>query len=184
MADRDRNARVIIVQGVFVAAFVISIPVIVFSLMARAGWSTLASRYRAAEAFGGAWTVQPTAVMSHVPLDDPGFRSQQMRFIGGTLRVTGPDALHLATPLSHLPLLGRLFPELRVPWSQVGSARTYEAPGWYPPQREPGALLQVAYDPNYTGAFVELALGDPAVYLMLPTSVIDRAVLERLPAAR
>ena len=38
--------------------------------------------------------------------------------------------------------------------------------------------------PNYTGAFVELALGDPAVYLMLPTSVIDRAVLERLPAAR
>lgn len=203
-SDRDRNARVIIpfallawlggilvfqdgvpelLRALFVASFAVSVPVVVFSLMARAGWSELAERHRTAAPFGGPWRSQPTAVMSHVGLDDPAFRSQQLRFIGGTLRVgVTAEALHLSTQLSRVPLLGLLFPELRLPWSEVRSARTYEAPGWYAPQREPGVLVQAAYDPNYTGTFVELAVGAPPVYLILPAGLLGDALLSRLPA--
>ena len=46
------------------------------------------------------------------------------------------------------------------------------------PQRETGAEVQVAYDPNYTGEFVELVVGDPAVFVQLPRPILG-AGLER-----
>ena len=203
MADPNRNAKVIIpfallvwlagivllqegtpdvVRGLFVVAFAVSVPVIVFRLMARTGWDTLAERYRASEPYDGAWRPYPTAVMSRVSIDDPNFRSHQMRFIGGTLRVaTSREALHLAMLFSKIPIVGGLFPEVRVPWSEVKSARAYQAPGWYTPQRDPGALGQAAYDPNYTGKFVELAIGDPPIFLQLPADLLGPDAMARLP---
>jgi len=204
VSDRDRNAKVIIpfvlavwlggilvtregtpeaVRLLFAVAFVVSVPVIVFSLISRGGWDTLAARYPAPQPYRGAWRAYPTAVISRASLDDPGFRSQQVRFIGGTLRAAAtPDALHLSTLLARLPGFGALFPEVQVPWSEVRRARVYDAPGWYAPQRDPGVLLQAAYDPNYTGKFVDLAIGDPAVYVQLPAELIGEPVLSKLPA--
>ncbi|MEK7862503.1 MAG: hypothetical protein AAB295_04480, partial [Chloroflexota bacterium] len=172
-----------VVQALFGIAFVVGVLVIVFSLMARTGWDTLAERYRATEPHRGAWRPYPTAVMSRVSIQDPDFRSQQMRFIGGTLRVAAsPDALHLRMLFAVIPIVGRLFPEVRIPWSAVTSARRYEAPGWYAPQRDPGTLAQAAYDPNFTGPFVELTVGDPPIFLQMPTDLLGADAMSRLPA--
>ena len=202
MPDKNRNAKVIIpfvlivwlagilvsregtpeiVQALFAVTFVVGVVAIVFSLMARTGWDTLAERYRAAEPYRGAWRPYPTAVMSRVSIQDPDFRSQQMRFIGGTLRVaTSADGLHLRMLFAVVPLFGGLFPEVRIPWSAVTSARRYEAPGWYTPQRD--AIVQAAYDPNFTGTFVELAVGDPPIFLQLPADLLGAEAMSRLPA--
>ncbi|HET7700352.1 MAG TPA: hypothetical protein VFM06_05735, partial [Candidatus Limnocylindria bacterium] len=75
-----------------------------------------------------------------------------------------------------------LFPEVRIPWSAVTSARRYEAPGWYTPQRDPGTLVQAAYDPNYTGTFVELAIGEPPIFLQMPADLLGADAMTRLPA--
>ena len=204
MPDPNRNAKVIIpfvivvwlggivvsregtpevVQALFAVVFAVGVVVIVFSLMARTGWDTLAERYRASEPHRGTWRPYPTAVMSRVSMLDPTFRSQQMRFIGGTLRVAAsPDALHVRMLFAVLPIVGRLFPEVGIPWSAVTSARRYEAPGWYAPQRDPGTLVQAAYDPNFTGTFVELAVGDPPIFLQMPTDLLGAEAMARLPA--
>jgi hypothetical protein len=73
-------------------------------------------------------------------------------------------------------LLAAFFPALRIPWSDVVSARTYEATGWVTPGSQPGTVFQAAYDPNYRGPFVELEVGYPPVYLQLPLSVIEEYV--------
>ena len=44
------------------------------------------------------------------------------------------------------------------------------------------ALLQVNDDPNNTGTFIELEIGQPPVYLQLPANVLGDAI-ERLPFA-
>ena len=152
-----------VVEAAFFIALAVAIPVMVFYLMAEEGWSTLARRYRARAAFAGPWRPCPTGQMALVSVDDPEFQRRKLRLVGGTLRLgTSPEALHLSMLFSKIPLLGLFFPDVRIPWSAVTSARTYEAPGWFRPASEPGTLLQVGYDPNYTGTFVELAVGDAA----------------------
>lgn len=205
MADPNRNAKVIIplaiaatlggalvlregvppvFQELFALAFVVAVVAAVFSLMARSGWDTLAARYRATEPYAGPWRAHPHAAMSYVSVEDPTYRSQQTRFIGGTLRVaTTAEALHLAMLFARVPLLGRMFPEVRIPWPEVRGARKYEAPGRYAPQVQPGTVFQVAYDPNYTGTFVELAIGEPPVFLQLPAGLLGTDALARLPLA-
>ncbi len=201
---RDRNARVIIplaigawllaivvsrpetpdvLRALFVIAFAVTIPVVVFSLMARSGWSTLAARHRSAAPYAGVWRRYPTAIISDVSVDTPDFRARQFRLFSALRVATTDDALHLSMLFSKVPLLGGMFPELRIPWSAVRTARTYEAPGWYPPQRQPGTLAQAAYDPNYTGTFVELAVGEPPIFLQLPASLLGDTVMARLPRA-
>ena len=166
----------------FAIAFAVAVPLIVFYLMAETGWSALARRYRARESFNGQWRPYPTAVMAHVSIDDPDFPRRQMRFVGGTLRLgTTAEALHLSMLFSKIPLLGRFFPDVGIPWSAVTSARTFEAPGWFRPPSQPGALVQGAYDPNYTGTFVELVVGEPPVFIQLPVDLLGEAVMSRLP---
>lgn len=173
-----------VARGAFAIAFAVAVPLIVFYLMADLGWRTLATRYRARMRFTGAWRPYPTAAMAHVSVDDPEYRRNQMRFLGGTLRLgTSDEALHLSMLFSKVPLLGRFFPEVRIPWSAVTSARTYEAPGWFTPASSPGALVQAAYDPNYRGRFVELVVGEPPVFLQLPADLLGERVLARLPLA-
>lgn len=173
-----------VVGAAFTIAMAVAIPVMVFYLMAETGWSTLAKRFRARESFTGPWRPYPTALMAHASVNDPEFSRSRMRFVGGTLRLgTTAEALHLSMLFSKVPLLGRFFPDVRIPWSAVTTARTFEAPGWFKPQSQPGALVQAAYDPNYTGTFVELVVGEPPVFIQLPVDLLGEAIMSRLPLA-
>lgn len=192
--DPNRNAKVIIplalaawlggivvfregvpavFEVVYIAAFVIAIPAVVFFLIGEAGWRALAKRYRASVPFAGTWTLCATGQMALVSVDHPEFHKVKMRFVGGSLRVaTTSDALHLTTMVSGLPVLRWFFPTLQIPWAAVSKAHAFEAPGWFRPASEPGTLLQVAYDPNYTGKFIEMEVGDPSVFIQLPAEIL------------
>jgi hypothetical protein len=82
--------------------------------------------------------------------------------------------------VSGLPVLRWFLPGLRIPWQAVSQAHAFEAPGWFTPLVEPGTLLQVAYDPNYTGKFIEMEVGDPTVFVQLPAAILGEN-LSRLP---
>ena len=199
---RNRNARVIIpfalgawlvavvgvtiglppvVWAVLIVAFAVSVPAVVFYLLTGTGWRPLARRYRATSDFVGTWQRCATGQMALVPVSDPEFERVKARFID-TLRVgVGGEALHLSMLFSKVPLLGAFFPELRIPWSAVSSAHTFEAPGWFRPASQPGALVQAAYDPNYTGTFVEIAVGQPPVFIQLPEAILGTLAMGSLP---
>ncbi|HLF79082.1 MAG TPA: hypothetical protein VJB57_16495 [Dehalococcoidia bacterium] len=162
--------------------FFVGIAVMVFYLMAEEGWSTLAKRYKSATRFTGSWQPCATAQMAMVSVDDPEFLRNRLRLIS-TLRVgTTPDALHLSMLFSKIPLLGMFFPDVQIPWPAISKARSYDAPGWVTPAQEPGALLNISYDPNYRGTFVELEAGQPPVFIQLPEAIFGDA-LSRLPLA-
>ncbi|MGQ0609403.1 MAG: hypothetical protein ACT4OQ_13215 [Chloroflexota bacterium] len=166
-----------LVEVAFFVAIGIAIPVMVFYLMAEMGWSSLAGRYRASEAFNGPWTPCPTGQMAHVSVHDPEFQRNKMRLVGGTLRIgTTSDALHLSMLFSKVPILGRFFPDVQIPWSAVTKATTFEAPGWFRPPSQPGTLFQAGYDPNYTGTFIELVVGEPPVFMQLPEKLIGEGM--------
>jgi hypothetical protein len=78
--------------------------------------------------------------------------------------------------VSGLPVLRGFFPSLQIPWTAVSKAHAFEAPGWVTPLVEPGALLQIAYDPNYTGKFIEMEVGDPPVFIQLPAGILGEGV--------
>jgi hypothetical protein len=191
--DRNRNAKLIIPLAIAVwlvallghqigappafwlllgIAFAAIVLVVVFHLMAEQGWSILARQFRSHTPFTGEWRTWPTAQMSLVNVDDPDFTKHRLRMVS-TLRVgTTPEALHLSLLFSKIPLLGNFFPDVRIPWLDFNSARTFEAPGWFKPLQEPGAVFQAGYDPNYRGTFVELVAGEPPVYLQLPLEAL------------
>ncbi len=170
-----------VVQGFFIAAFAVAVPLIVFYLMAETGWRALAKRYRETIPFSGRWKPCATGQMAHVSVDHPDFQRTKIRFVLGALRVgTTANALYLSTMVTRLPVLGLFFPPLRIPWAAVSKAHAFEAPGWFRPASEPGMLLQVAYDPNYTGKFIEMEVGDPSVFIQLPAEILGEGV-SRLP---
>jgi hypothetical protein len=160
------------VRVAFIVAVAVGIPSTVFWLMANQGWTTLAKRYRAAEPFKGGWRSCPTGQMARVSVDHPDFNIQRLRLVSTLFVGTSSMGLHLSVLFSRLPLLNLLFPDVAIPWSAVRTARTYEAPGWVTPASEPGAQLQLSYDPNYTGKFVELEVGEPPVYIQLPLAIL------------
>ena len=196
--DPNRNAKVIIplaiaawlgglvvfregvpaiFEVVFVVGFAIAIPAVVFYLIAEAGWRALAKGHRATAPFEGAWQGCATGQMALVGVDHPEFHKVKMRFVGGSLRVaTTADALHLSTMVSGLPVFRWFFPALRIPWSAVSKAHAFEAPGWFTPASAPGTVLQVAYDPNYTGKFIEMEVGDAPVFIQLPAYILGEGV--------
>lgn len=169
------------VQAAFVIAVAVAIPVMVFYLMAEMGWSTLAKKFRDGGSFDGPWRAAATGQMANVSVFAPAFHRNKLRLVGGTLRLgTTSTALHLSMLFSKIPILGKFFPDVEIPWSAVRSATTFEAPGWFNPASEPGTVLQVAYDPNYTGTFVELVVGEPPVYIQLPVDMLGEG-MARLP---
>ncbi len=159
-------------EVIFGVAFVIAVLVVVFYLIGEAGWRALAKRYRASVPFSVDWQACATGQMALVSVNDPRFGKVKMRFIGGSLRVaTTADALYLTTIGSGLPILSWFFPSLQIPWTAVTKARAFAAPGWFAPLVGPATLLQVAYDPNYTGKFIEMEIGDPPVFVQLPAAI-------------
>jgi hypothetical protein len=120
--------------------------------------------------------------MAMVSVNHPQYQRNTLR-LASTLRVgTAADALYLSTLFSRLPVLGLFFPTVRIAWPAISKATPYEAPGWVGANQGTGALLQATYDPNYTGTFVELEVGDPPVFLQLPADVLGDE-LSRLPSA-
>lgn len=169
-------------EALYLAAFAIAVPLAVFYLIGAGGWSLLARRYRVSVPFDGRWHACATGQMALVGVEHPDFRKMKTRFVGGSLRVaTSADALYLGTVLSGLPVLRRFFPALRIPWSDISRAHSFEAPGWFAPPVEPGSLLQAAWDPNYTGKFIEMTVGEPPVFIQLPAGILG-AGISRLPA--
>lgn len=202
MYDKNRNAKVIIplavaawlggillsregvppiFEVVFFVAFAIAVPVVVFYLIGETGWRALAKLYGTTEPDRIERQPCATGQMALVSVDHPEFHQAKMRFVGGSLLVaTTADALHLATMVSALPVLRWFFPSLKIPWAAITKAHAFEAPGWFAPPSEPGTLLQVAYDPNYTGKFIEMEIGDPTVFIQLPAAILGKS-LARLP---
>jgi len=200
--DRNKNAKVIVplaiaawvggilvfkggvpvvAEVVFVVAFAVAVPTAVFYLIGEAGWRALAKRHRASVPFDGEWTPCPTGQMALVNVDHPDFHKIKMRFVGGSLKVAATaEALHLTTMLSKVPVLGLFFPRLQIPWAAVTRAHAFEAPGWFTPGSKPGTVLQAAYDPNYTGTFIEMEVGEPPVFIQLPEAILGEG-LARLP---
>lgn len=160
-------------EVLFIVAFAVGVPVMVFYLIGEAGWRKLAKDHRQVAPLEVEWTLCPTGQMALVSVDHPQFQRVKMRFVGGALRVAATaDALHLSTIFSALPVLGWFLPPLQIPWTAVAKARAYEAPGWFRPASEPGTVLQAAYDPNYTGTFVEMEVGKPPVFIQLPAAIL------------
>lgn len=188
--DRNRNAKLIIplaiaawlvgivlsrddvpviFDALFIIAFAITVPVVVFYLIGESGWRALAKRFRATGSGPDNWQLCPTGQVALVSVDHPDFHKVKMRFVGGSLSVaTSADALHLKTMFSGLPVLSQFFPRLHIPWAAISKARAFEAPGWFTPASEPGTLLQAAYDPNCTGKFIEMEIGEAPVFMQLP----------------
>ena len=161
----------------FGVAFAVAVPVMVFYLIGETGWRALAKRHRASVPFAGTWTLCPTGQMALVSVHHPEFHRVKMRFVGGSLRVaTSAEALHLTTMVSGLPVLRWFFPSLQIPWAAVSKAHAFDTPGWFTPLAEPGTLLTVAYDPNYTGKFIEMEIGDPTVFVQLPAAILGEEV--------
>lgn len=174
----------LVLQVLFVVAFVVAVVAALVYLMTASGWRQLAQRHRGRAPAGAEWRGIPTGQMALVSVHHPDFNKARMRFVGGTLRVAiTPQGLGLATPVSSLPGIQWAFPALFVPWADVTSAREFEAPGWVAPLSNPGALLQLSYDPNYTGPFVELEIGAPPVFVQLPKPLLDAAPLSLGPVA-
>lgn len=174
LVSREAVPRVFWV--VYVVSFAAALLVALVYLMGATGWSSLARRFGAPVPFSGVWRLCPTGQMAPVSVHHPGFRKVKMRFVGGSLKVgTTADALHLAMMGSGLPVLRRFFPSLHIPWRAISQAHEFEAPGWY--SRADYSGLQMNYDPNYTGKFIEMEVGDPTVYIQLPAWILG----ENLP---
>jgi hypothetical protein len=167
-------------QAAAVVVFVVATPALVLFLLGEAGWRRLAREFKAREPFNGEWKLCPTGQMALVSVDHPQFGRRKARFLSVLRTGTDPEALHFSTLGSGIPVLSYFFPRLRIPWSAVTSARTFEAPGWVTPVRDPGTLLQVEYDPNYTGTFVELVIGEPPVFVQLPAALFGAEVAAKL----
>ena len=166
-----------IVDALLIVAFVIAVPVAVFYLIGESGWRRLASHYKAGVPYEGKWTMCPTGQMALVNVDHQDFNKVKMRFVGGALSVAvSPEALHLRTMASGLPILGWFFPALQIPWTAVTKAHAFEAPGWFGPASEPGTLLQIGYDPNYTGKFIEMEIGEPPVFVQLSAEILGEGL--------
>lgn len=153
-----------------VLVMAIGVPSIVFYLMADTGWNQLKKHFRAGDRFTGRWTTVPTGQLAMVSVHTEDFQRMKGRFTG-TLRVgTTDDALYLSTLLTRIPVIGRFFPVLGIPWRDVTRATKYEAEGWTS-KSGPGAV-SARYDSGYTGEFVEIEIGEPRVFVQLPMSVL------------
>jgi len=168
------------IEGLFGFGFVLAILLLVFYLMAETGWRALARNYPAIVPFTGIWQTCPTGHMAPVSVSDPEYERRKGRFVGALRIGTTTEMLYLSTFFSQIPLLKQFFPPLQIPWSAVTQARLYDAPGWVAPPSKPGTLVQITYDPGYTGKFVEIQVGQPPVFIQLPANLLGDGV-SRLP---
>lgn len=168
-------------QLLFALVFAAATFYIVFSLMSDTGWRTLAKHHPEMQAFKGTWQACPAATVAPVTIADPNFQRVKLQ-LASVLKIgTTTDALYLTTIFSNLPVIKLFFPTVQIPWSAFTSAHKFEAGGFFKGPTEAGNLLQINYDPNYTGEFIEAQVGDATpVFLQLPAAVLGENV-SRLP---
>jgi hypothetical protein len=151
---------------------------VAFLILRQSGWHDLARAYPARPPLAGAWHTCRTAVMAGVSLDSPEYERRKVRF-NFIVRVGADDQ---ALYVSALPILRPLLPPIRIPWPAMANARYFDAAGWVNAPPDPGALLQLTYDPGYKGQFVEIEIREPKIFLQLPTHLLAGA-LPHLPMA-
>jgi hypothetical protein len=149
---------------------------VAFLILRQSGWHDLARAYPARPPLAGTWQTCRTAVMAGVSLDSPEYERRKVRF-NFIVRVGCDDQ---ALYVSALPILRPLLPPMRIPWSAMANARYFDASGWVNAPRDPGALLQLTYDPGYKGQFVEIEVTQPKIFLQLPAHLLAEA-LPHLP---
>ena len=162
-----------------IAFFLLVVGLVGFLMLRQTAWHELARRYPARVPVPGPWRACRTVVVARVPLDDPAYERQKVRLVGILRVATTPDALNLAA----IPPLRPLVPPLQIPWSAFLRARVLDASGWVRGPQEPGALVQLTYDPGYTGEFVELQVREPEVFIQLPAPVLGDAAAHLLVEA-
>jgi hypothetical protein len=153
-------------------------------LIADTGWRRLSRTYRASGPFDGQWRICNAGHISRVSIRDHDFIKNRTR-LSALLRVgASDDALHLRTPFSRVPLFKLFLPQLEVPWSAIRLARVYTASGWASSSAalQSAARRRAAYDPSYTGEFVELVIGDGPVFMQMPLELLGVGI-ERLAIA-
>lgn len=156
-----------------VVVMFVGIPLVVFYLIAETGWRALARQFRAREPFGGRWVTCATGQMAPVSVHSEAFQRSKTRF-SGVLRVGATDdALYLSTLFTRIPAIGLFFPEVAVPWREVTRATKYQAPGWVSGRPAAGGIA-ATYDPNYTGEFLELEVGEPRTFIQLPLGILGK----------
>jgi hypothetical protein len=154
-----------------VACFLFIAGLVGFLLLRQTAWHELATRYPARGPVPGPWRHCRTVVIARVPLDDPTYEQQKVRLVHILRAATTPDALHL----SAIPPLRLLVPPLQIPWAAISRARGLDASVWVRGPRDPGALIQLTYDPGYTGEFVELEVREPHMFMQLPAPALGDA---------
>jgi hypothetical protein len=162
--------------AVGVGCFILIGGLVAYLILRNSGWIELARRYPTQQSPPGPWRNCRTVVMALVPLDDPGFEQAKVRWVSILRAATTDESFHLAP----IPPLRPLLPALEIPWTAVQQARPFDARGWVRGPQEPEALIQLNYDPGYTGAFVELELREPTVFLQLPLAALGEGAA-RLP---
>jgi hypothetical protein len=161
-------------KGLAGVAMVVSIAgLVAFLFLRQSGWRELARRYPAVPALAAdRWRTCRTAVLSRVGLDQPAYERSKVR-LSFILRVGSDDQ---ALYVSAISFLRALLPPLRLPWNAIARVRYFDPAGWVQPVRSPGALLQLTYDPGYTGHFVEIEVAEPTVFVQLPVALLTEAI--------
>lgn len=147
--------------------------VLVYSVMTKSGWSTLARNHREVVPFKGRWLATGIAQISPVSASDPKYDRKYGRFFG-TLRMgTTAEAVYLSTIFSDLPLLQKLFPPLQIPWSAMTQGRV---------QDTPGVEISLQDGSISKSKWIELQVGEPPVFLQPPAELLAD-FLPRIPFA-
>jgi hypothetical protein len=156
-----------------VAMGVAIVGLVVFLFLRQSGWWELARRYPAVPALAAErWRTCRTAVLSRVGLDQPAYERSKVR-LSFILRVGSDDQ---ALYVSAISFLWPLLPPIRLPWNAIARVRYFDPAGWVRPTRDRGALLQLTYDPGYTGHFVEIEVAEPTVFVQLPAALLTEAI--------
>ena len=161
-------------KGIAGVAMVVAIVgLIAFLFQRQSGWRELAPRYPAVPTLAtDRWRTCRTAVLSRVALDQPGYERSKVR-LSFIVRVGSDDQALYLSAISPFRLL---LPPIRLPWPALARVRYFDPAGWVQPARDRGALLQLTYDPGYTGHFVEIEIAEPTVFVQLPVALLTEAI--------
>jgi len=155
----------------FMVVFFGVVGMMAYLVVRGSGWRALAAKYPERAAYTGELrrcsTIQMTALGSE--------QTFPVRLAGGIVSVgVTSDALYIVAP----SVVRFLFPTIQLPWNAIASAKPFDASGWVAPIApvgESATVIQVEYDPGFSGDFVELETTAPKTCIRLPTYAIGDA---------
>lgn len=162
--------------GLFTVCFVAAVLGTLFYFFTHGSWAELAKRYPVKQPFSGTWAACPTLHVSSVSWNDPDYNRTKMRFVGIMRFGMTEQDLHAHTIFSSVPGLSLMFPAAQIPWSAIKSAQMNQQSGMVQAPRSPGTLFQATYDPGFSGEVVELAVGEPPIFMQFKSDVLGASV--------